>query len=168
MKQHLNLLVVIILFIASGMFNSCTDSTVKTDAGATAADDGFSLDSVKLAIAESNKKFGETFANGDSTGFVNLYTSDACISPSSMPKMCGQQALSGFFNAGYKMGIRQINLSTEEVSGGKDVIAEVGSFEILGGKNISMDRGKYIVIWKQEGGKWKMHRDIWNSDLPAK
>jgi ketosteroid isomerase-like protein len=30
-----------------------------------------------------------------------------------------------------------------------------------------MDRGKYIVVWKDEGGKWKLHRDIWNSSLPA-
>ena len=29
-----------------------------------------------------------------------------------------------------------------------------------------MDSGKFIVIWKQEGGQWKLHRDIWNSSMP--
>jgi ketosteroid isomerase-like protein len=28
-----------------------------------------------------------------------------------------------------------------------------------------MDSGKFIVIWKQEGGRWKLHQDIWNSSL---
>ena len=28
------------------------------------------------------------------------------------------------------------------------------------------DEGKYVVVWKkQEDGSWKLHRDIWNSNL---
>ena len=33
------------------------------------------------------------------------------------------------------------------------------------GKEI--DKGKYIVLWKMEDGKWKLHRDIFNSDNAA-
>jgi ketosteroid isomerase-like protein len=33
------------------------------------------------------------------------------------------------------------------------------------GKQI--DKGKYIVLWKKEDGKWKLFRDCYNSDLPA-
>jgi len=29
------------------------------------------------------------------------------------------------------------------------------------------DEIKYIVVWKHEGGEWKLHRDIWNSSRPA-
>jgi hypothetical protein len=29
------------------------------------------------------------------------------------------------------------------------------------------DTGKYLVHWKQVGGKWLLANDIWNSDLPA-
>lgn len=29
------------------------------------------------------------------------------------------------------------------------------------------DRGKYIVVWKRVGGKWLLHRDIWNTSMPA-
>jgi ketosteroid isomerase-like protein len=32
---------------------------------------------------------------------------------------------------------------------------------------IRLCKGKYIVLWKKENGKWKLHRDISNSDLPA-
>jgi len=27
--------------------------------------------------------------------------------------------------------------------------------------------GKYVVIWKRDGGQWKIHRDIWNTSMPA-
>ena len=29
------------------------------------------------------------------------------------------------------------------------------------------DLGKLIVIWKHEGGSWKVHRDIFNTNQPA-
>ena len=22
---------------------------------------------------------------------------------------------------------------------------------------------KYVVVWKREGGRWQLHRDIWNA-----
>jgi ketosteroid isomerase-like protein len=28
------------------------------------------------------------------------------------------------------------------------------------------DKGKYIVVYKKDGDKWKLYRDIWNSDNP--
>lgn len=26
--------------------------------------------------------------------------------------------------------------------------------------------GKYIVVWKDDGGTWKLHLDIWNTNTP--
>ncbi len=143
---------------------SCNSETTKTEAEATPA---FSLDSAKTAIAASNATYGNCFANGDSASFVGHYTSDACINPSNMPKMCGPQALNGFFNGGYKMGIRNVKLTTAEVMGGKDGVTETGSYELLADKGVTLDKGKFMVLWKEENGKWKMHRDIWNTDMPA-
>jgi ketosteroid isomerase-like protein len=80
--------------------------------------------------------------------------------------MCGPQAINAFFSGGYKMGIRNVKLTTTEVMGGKDAVVETGTYEILGDK-ASLDKGKFIVVWKEENGKWKMHRDIWNTDMPA-
>lgn len=144
-------------------FSSCNNDTAKT---ADTKEPAFSLDSAKAVIAANNKTYGECFAKGDSTAFAGCYTTDGCIYPPNMPKMCGSQALSGFFVGGYKMGIRNIKLTTEEVMGGKDAVTEVGKYEVLGDKDMSFDKGKYIVIWKEENGKWKMHRDEWNSDMP--
>ncbi len=141
---------------------SCNNEAPKAEAAAS-----FSLDSVKAAIAASNANFGGGFATGDSAAFISHYTSDACINPSNMPKMCGTAAITAFFNGGYKMGIRGIKITTAEVMGGKDGVIETGAYEMFADKNMSIDKGKFIVIWKEENGKWKMHRDIWNSDMPA-
>ena len=133
---------------------------------ATAATSTFNMDSVKSAIAASNKSYGECFAKGDSTGFVSHYTKDACIYVSNMPRMCSPAAIAGFFNMGCKMGIKGLDLTTEELIGGKDGVAEIGKYNMKDSAGNSMDKGKFIVVWKEEDGKWKMHRDIWNSDMP--
>jgi len=43
----------------------------------------------------------------------------------------------------------------------------VGTFTLKGKGGQELDAGKYIVIWKREDGQWKLHRDIFNSSLPA-
>jgi len=143
------------------LFSSCNTEATKTETSA-----GFSLDSAKAAIAASNKVFGASFATGDSTAFVNCYTSDACINVTNMPRMCGKEAITAFFNGGHKMGINNITLTTEEVMGSKDAVVEIGKYEMFVGDKVSAEKGKFIVVWKEENGKWKMHRDIWNSDAP--
>lgn len=142
------------------IFSSCANEAAKTEAPA------FSLDSAKAAIAASNKIYGDCFAKGDSTAFVACYTSDASLNAPNMPRLNGPQAINAFFTGGYSQGIRNIILNTEEVMGGKDAVIEIGKYDLQADKGVSIDKGKYIVIWKEENGKWKMHRDIFNSDMP--
>jgi ketosteroid isomerase-like protein len=80
--------------------------------------------------------------------------------------MCGTQAIKGFFNMATKMGTKGITITTEEVMGSKEAVIEIGKYELFAENNVSVEKGKFIVIWKEENGKWKMHRDIWNSDTP--
>ena len=149
------------LVVLTVLFSSCNNEAAKTETA------GFSLDSARAAIASSNKVFGASFGTGDSAAFVNLYTGDGCMNPPNMPKMCGPAAITAFFNEGYKGGIRNITLTTEEVMGGKDAVVETGKYEVFIAGNVSVEKGKFVVVWKEENGKWKMHRDIWNSDTPT-
>ena len=151
----------ICLFAVSISLLSCNNNAAKTASGPA-----FNLDSAKAVIAASNKIYGECFTTGDSVKFVSCYTADACINPPNMPRMCGTQAISAFFNGGIKMGIRDCKITTDEVMGSEAALAETGKYELMGDKGMSLDKGKFIVVWKMENGKWKMQHDVWNSDLP--
>jgi hypothetical protein len=37
---------------------------------------------------------------------------------------------------------------------------------VYGADNV-VERGKYLNVWKQEDGTWKMHANIWNTSPPA-
>jgi ketosteroid isomerase-like protein len=144
---------------------SCTNAP-ETAAVSAPAGTSFNVDSVKSLIRESNERFDHAFATADSAAFLDCYAADACIYNSNAPKLCGTDALKGFFNEAYKTGIRNVKINTEEVTGGKEAVVETGSYTVLGDKGVQLDKGKYMVMWKEENGKWKMHRDIWNTDLP--
>ena len=71
------------------------------------------------------------------------------------------------WQAAMGMGIKEATLQTGEVEAHGDTAFEVGRFTLRGEGGHVLDQGKYIVIWKQEGGQWKFHRDIWNSSQPT-
>ena len=126
----------------------------------------FNLDAAKAAITKSNKTYGEGFAKNDSSLFLSKYTKDGCIMPANAPKLCGAQAIAMFYKGAKSNGVQNVKLVTEEVMGGPEVVVETGTYELLGAANASMDKGKFVVAWKMEDGKWKMHRDIFTTNTP--
>ena len=46
-----------------------------------------------------------------------------------------------------------------------DTANEVGKLELRDAEGKVLDRAKYVVIWKKEGGSWKLHRDIWTTSV---
>ena len=66
------------------------------------------------------------------------------------------------------MGVKEIKLTTDDVTGNGELAGETGKYEMYGNNNKLLDKGKYVVIWKNENGEWKLYRDIWNTSMPAK
>jgi len=68
-----------------------------------------------------------------------------------------------------QLGLKDAKLSTEELFGSGDIFTEIGSYTLKiqpAEQKPIEDKGKYVVIWKQTADGWKLHRDIWNSNMP--
>ena len=149
------------ILIAATVVISCTQTAGTKDAGS------FNLDSVKAAIAVNNNSFNESFVKGDSALFLSTYTTDGCVMPDGgSPRMCGAEGLSNFFAYAKQMGVKGIKLITTEVIGGKEIVSEEGTYEVVDAAGKTLDKGRFIVTWKEENGTWKKYRDIWNTDMP--
>lgn len=77
----------------------------------------------------------------------------------------------GNARAGWKAGVRNVVLTTTELSVHGNTAYEVGTVQLEmrkpDGSLAGKDKGKYIVIWKRNSaGEWQWYRDIWNSSLP--
>lgn len=101
-----------------------------------------------------------------------MYTEDAILMPPNNEMIRGRRGTEGFWGAAIKMGVRDAILTTIELTEFGNEVREVGNYALKiqpEGRKPFEDKGKYIVIWKQErDGAWKLHRDIWNSNLPSK
>ena len=64
--------------------------------------------------------------------------------------------------------MKELKLTTQDLTGNAELLVETGMFEVIGAGNKTLDKGKYIVVWKPENDGWKIYRDIGNSNLPLK
>ena len=122
---------------------------------------------VRKSIQAANDKFMATFKRGDAAGLAALYTQEGQVLPPNVDFVSGQQAIQGFWQAVFDMGIKAAELEIIEAEKHGDTVVEVSKFKLLGGEGQVLDEGKYIAIWKKDDGKWKLHRDIFNSSKPA-
>ena len=122
---------------------------------------------IRDGIAAANANFMDTFNRGDGAGMGALYTENGQLLPPNSDFVSGQAAISAFWQGAIDMGIKTAKLETVEIDGEGDAVFEVGKYALGGEGGSEMDSGKFIVVWKKEGGGWKLHRDIWNSSKPA-
>jgi uncharacterized protein (TIGR02246 family) len=114
-------------------------------------------------ISAANDQFMQAFRQGDAAGLASLYTQDAQLLPPGGEVAHGWSDIRAFWQAAMDNGIAAARLEIMEVEDHGDTAVEVSRYTLLGTGEQVLDQGKYIVIWKQERGHWKLHRDIFNS-----
>ncbi len=119
------------------------------------------------AIAAMDENFMATFKRGDAAGLAALYTKNGQLLPPNSDFITGKPSIQTVWQSVMDMGIKSAKLETVELEGHGDTAIEIGKYTLSGEADQVMDTGKYVVIWKQEQGQWKLHRDIWNSSMPA-
>ena len=122
---------------------------------------------VRTAIAAANESFMAAVKRGDAAGLAALYTEDGQVLPPNGDFVTGKGAIQTFWQAVMDMGIKEAKLEIVEVEGHGDTATEVSTFTLRGEGAQVLDKGKYMIIWKREGGQWKLHRDVFNSSMPA-
>jgi uncharacterized protein (TIGR02246 family) len=126
-------------------------------------------DDVRSAIEAANQKWEAAASRSDGAGVAALYTTDAQLLPSQSDFVRGTQAIGQFWQAVFDSGVKGVSLTTVEVESCGNTAHEVGKVELRGADGKILDQAKYVVVWKKEGGSWKLHRDIWTTSVvPAK
>ena len=103
---------------------------------------------------------------GDVDALAALYAEDARLLPPNGAMEQGRAAVREEFGAMIAAGLKG-ELSTLEALVAGDIGYKVGTYKVLGPDGSVVDRGKFIEVWRQVGGAWKIANDIWNSDMPV-
>ncbi|HXA65410.1 MAG TPA: nuclear transport factor 2 family protein [Bryobacteraceae bacterium] len=127
------------------------------------------LDEVKLAMAATNNLFNtEVFGNRNFAALDQIYTSDARILPPGAPMISGREAIKKFWSDLIQsVNAKSAVLATVDLMLAGDGLVEIGRATLTiepEGQSATQMEVKYVVYWRQEGGRWKWHVDIWNQN----
>jgi uncharacterized protein (TIGR02246 family) len=144
---------------------SCTNVQDKIEIEKSAS--SFDIKQGEASIMQSNQNLMKAFKADDSAGVANCFTTDAKLMCSNRPSIEGKESIRSYFSNMMRKGIAAIDLKTIKILGDSSILAEEGTYLFSDSQKKQIDKGKYIVLWKQEAGNWKMDRDMWTSDLPS-
>lgn len=116
-------------------------------------------------IRAASAAWTEALNAGDLDALLAVYAEDAHILPPSAAPGRGHDAVRESFGPMIDAGLGG-SLTSIEVAAAGDIGHHVGTYEITADGEV-LDRGKYMEVWRQQGGEWKIAADIWNSDMPA-
>ena len=120
---------------------------------------------IHSAIHALIENFESTFSRGDSAEIADFYTDNGMLLPPESDLVQGKRDIAAFWQAAIDMGIKNVKLDIVEVEQHGDTAIEMSKYTLSSADDNLIDQGKGIVIWKYEGGAWKLHRDIWNSSI---
>lgn len=92
-----------------------------------------------------------------------LYADNSVFMPPNAPLLRGREPLKSFYTD-LVTKVTDITLEPVDVAGHGPIAYESGTYTMNLGT--TRDRGKYLFVLRNTGGKWRMEYTSWSSDLP--
>jgi len=145
------------------ILTSCNNTDTSKETAVKETKPKFDLSIAKKEIEVTNQNFMDFVAKGDTVGIANLYTTDAKLMFAGAPSVDGKVSIRSAFAGILKSGVTKVDYKAIAVFGTEELIAEEGKVTVFE-KDKPVAEEKSIILWKQEDGKWKIFRDISNSN----
>lgn len=116
------------------------------------------MQQARAIIDSLDKQFSKDYLIGDSIALAGYYSKDA-----QFESLKGKDILSYWgklIRNSIKNNTRNLLFTTTALTGDSEFLVELGNYEIKDDKGNLKGKGKYLVVWKQEDGEWKIYRDI--------
>lgn len=96
-------------------------------------------------------------------GILALYTDNSVFMPPNAPLLRGREPLKSFYSD-LTSRVSDIKMEPGDIAGHGPIAYESGSYTMTVGTG--RDRGKYLIVFRNMGGNWRMEYTSWSSDLP--
>ena len=116
------------------------------------------MQQARVLIENADQQFSKDYKEGDSLALAAHYTKDA-----EFGSLKGEEILAYWGKSirnSIKNNARNLIFTTSSLTNDGEFIIELGTYELKDDQDVLKGTGKYLVVWKQEDGKWKIYRDI--------
>jgi ketosteroid isomerase-like protein len=142
-----------------------TGCAPQPDADARNSAAAFDLDAVRTRIREQNRQFTAAHVAGDVAAIDAMFLPDARSYPPGAPAAVGINAIHALTVDFLKAGVSEFREETTAFYGNVEYVVDEGTYTLTYGEGVT-ERGKYINVWKQIDGSWRIQANIWNADPP--
>ncbi len=125
----------------------------------------FDLDATRQLIAQQNDRFTNAHLTGDIATIDSMFAADAKAFPPGAAAI-GPQAMHDFTVDYLKAGLTEFREETTDFYGNAEYVIDAGTYVVTYGPNHVTERGKYLNVWTQVNGSWKIKANMWNTDAP--
>ena len=120
-------------------------------------------------IRQRTQEYKTAFNSKEAKQVVAFYTDESTLMPPNAPTVRGKDSIQTFYTDLYGQGATDLEMVTKDIRGQGTLSYESGTYSLIrrpASGEATRDRGKYVFIWRNNGGGWKIEYTIWSSDLP--
>jgi len=116
------------------------------------------------SISDQNQKLTDFIRKKEAINVAKIFSKDCMIMPPNMDPFKGNIAIQVYWEEVFKTDVDSLSLETLEIESYDKGLIEFGKYSVYIEDNVE-DKGKYMTMWIEEDGEWKINRQIWNSNL---
>ena len=130
-----------------------------------------SEDELIAKFNETNKNFSQLMLDDDLEGMLKYYADNSISLPSYQPMLRGHDAMRESHKQQHEqsgMKVTAFELTATDVITEGNIAIEIGTYTIsmdMPEMGAMDDHGKYMTVWENQGGDWKIRADTWNTDV---
>ena len=128
--------------------------------------DIFDLNTTKVLIQKKTDQFTEAHITKDTAFLNSCFAKDARVFPPNSKIVEGHKDIALLNSDWVSYGIIEFKEESTAFYGNNSYVIDEGNYYLRYGEEEVIDEGKYINIWKNIDGEWKLYSNIWNTNLP--
>ena len=119
-------------------------------------------------IRSGTASWMQSFNSGNAGAVAALYAEEGVLMPPNAPLARGtvaiKEAVAKEIAGAKKSGMTLSQGTLDEINVIGDMAWHSGSYLVKDKAGKQLDAGKFLEVWEKKNGKWRIVRDIWNSD----
>lgn len=160
----------LIAFLAAALAGllvvGCGEGELRAEPAGREGSAPFDLAEMKKMIEDKNEQFTRAHVTGDRTVIDELFTEDARVLPPGADPVVGRAAIDELTAQYIEYGIAQFSEETTDFYGNGQLLIDQGNYVLVYGPDDTVEKGKYLNVWKYVSGEWKIYSNIWNANAP--
>ena len=125
------------------------------------------LGELRRLIERKNEQFTRAHVMGNRATIDAMFTDDAKVLPPNADPVIGRVAIDKLTAEFIAYGITEFHERTTDFYGTGELLVDQGDYVMVYGPDKTVERGKYLNVWKRVDGEWKIYSNIWSANAPG-